>query len=702
MTEMTYTIGMGGKSLKIENREGEIILSFFKGEREIAFFPLPRLLSFSRGRPWGLCPARVKDPEISRDNGGVAVHLPGAFGEINAGLRFYFDTAKGLVMESEWENRGPAVKDAMAGLCFPMPWSEGAKFTLPHCLYNDNPSADPERIIPKVGTAPGGGYIAEEHRLPIPALNIQWRSGDTFPHLSIFSEPSSVMGDFDSPWTLGLLKEEKGYTPAALSGGVMFNGEKDLIYNAKAGHCDYPYEYNTFSTGDIWKKRHYLSWDDDKAWGMAFRSLVKEGWNIYNPKTEPAMDREKLAELKHNCLVSRWCQDGEAAGYLTFGSANEFGNISGRPDYYLYAWTGECIKLAWCDIAWGFRKNDRNAIERGSAAVDFFVRYSIQPGSKIPTGYYMVKEKKWGGSAYRSEPPAYSSRIAGSSLSDLIDIMELLKSSGRPVPPSWEEFAARVCGAFFTDPGCLNEAGLYPLMWDAEGKPQNQKITSAGIPCAIALAKAGAYFGSKSWIDYAAGIMEKYYKTTVKTMEYPFAYATMDARCEDKEAGMYFFIAAMELYKQTGEKRFIDWAGIAADWIMTFLYFWEAPLRPGSPCAKEGFRVSLWPGVSVQNHHLDVFFAPVELWEYGRITGDPMYQDCAWSVLEAWSHGVCEKPGDWGFTVPGEQAENYYQTNYSQSRPSPDRRKEWRGGASNWNPSWIIAEVLSACLKMPG
>ncbi|MDR3166722.1 MAG: hypothetical protein LBT93_02165 [Treponema sp.] len=697
---MAYCIGMAGKNLAIGDREGEITCSFFKGERELALFPLSHLLTFSRGRPWDLCCPRVKDPEIVLDHGRLTIHIPGAFGEINAGLCFYFDAEKGLVMESEWVNTGPAVQDAMAGLCLPMPWSEGAKFTLPHCLYNDNPSADPERIIPKVGTVPGGGYIAEEHRLPIPALNIQWRAGDLFPHLNIFSEPSNVTGDFDSPWTLGLLKDKGGYTVTALSGGVMFNGEKDLIYIAKARHGNYPYNYNTLTAGAVWRKRFYLSWDDDKAWGMAFRCLVTEAWNIYRPKTEPAMSRERLTELKHNCLISRWFQEGEAAGYLTFGSANEFGNISGRPDYYLYGWTGECIKLAWCDIAWGFRKKDQRAIDRGTAAVDFFVRHSIQRGTKIPGGYYMVNEKRWGSGGYHAEPSAYSCRITGSSISDLLDVMELLKKEGRPVPRSWEEFVEKLC-AFLTDPRCLNDAGIYPLMWDAEGKPQNQKITSAGIPNLIALVKAGAYFGGRSLIDYAAGIMERYYEITAKTMEYPFAYATMDARCEDKEAGMYFFIAAMELYKKTGEQRFIDWAGIAADWIMTFLYFWEAPLRPGSPCEKGGFRVSLWPGVSVQNHHLDVFFAPLELWEYGRIVEAPMYQDCARSVLEAWSHGVCEKPGDWGFTVPGEQAENYYQTNYSQSGDTPDRQKEWRGGASNWNPSWIIAEVLSACLRMP-
>jgi hypothetical protein len=696
---MVHRITMDAKSLKVERQNETVILAFLKGESEIASFPLSRMVSFSRGRPWEFRYAAADKAEIRRQREGIEITIPGAFPAMEVRLRLCFDREKGLVLESEWENRGGLINDAMAGICFPMPWAEGAKFTLPHCLYNDNPSADPERLIPKVGSVPGGGYIAEEHRLPIPALNIQWKSGGGWPHFSIFAEPSHVAGDFDSFWSLGLLKGEAGYIAAALSGGLMFNGEKDTVYAAKGGHRDNPYAYSSFAAGAIWKKKHYLSWDNNREEGMGFRSLVKEGWAIYHPRTNPVMSREKLIRLKHNCLVSRWHQDGEAAGYLCFGSANSFGNISGRPDYFLYAWTGECLKLAWCDIVYGLRTNDSKAVERGMAAAEFFVHNSLRGSSGAPSAYYVVEEKRWGTISHRADREAYSSRMTGSSAGDLLDIMELLKKEGRPVPKEWEAYIQTIMD-FLSSPARLTGQGIYPLQWDREGNPDLQKTTSAGIPCVIALAKAGAYFGKDEWLTYAEDLMERYYRLTAESMRYPFAYATMDARCEDKEAGMYFFIAAMELYRQSGKDRFLKWAGIAADWILTFLYLWEPPLKPGSPCEKAGFRVSCWPGVSVQNHHLDVFFSPVELDEYGRATGDTMYRDCARMVLDAWTHGVCEKPGDWGFTVPGEQGEQYYQTNYSQAGDSLNRLQDWRGGMSNWNPSWIIAEVLSACLRL--
>ncbi|MDD4683377.1 MAG: hypothetical protein PHQ55_09455 [Eubacteriales bacterium] len=36
--------------------------------------------------------------------------------------------------------------------------------------------------------------------------------------------------------------------------------------------------------------------------------------------------------------------------------------------------------------------------------------------------------------------------------------------------------------------------------------------------------------------------------------------------------------------------------------------------------------------------------------------------------------------------------------NYSQAPGAIGRPQDWRGGMSRWNPSWIIAEVLTACL----
>ena len=83
-----------------------------------------------------------------------------------------------------------------------------------------------------------------------------------------------------------------------------------------------------------------------------------------------------------------------------------------------------------------------------------------------------------------------------------------------------------------------------------------------------------------------------------------------------------------------------------------------------------------------------MFFPAWELYDLGRRTGDTRYQRLGRMVFEAFSHGICRAPGEWDHQTPGEQGEQYYQTNYG---ITPDY---WRGGYHRWSPAWIIGQVL--------
>ena len=135
---------------------------------------------------------------------------------------------------------------------------------------------------------------------------------------------------------------------------------------------------------------------------------------------------------------------------------------------------------------------------------------------------------------------------------------------------------------------------------------------------------------------------------------------------------------------------------LAAEWICTYVYLWDVKLRDESVCGKNSFSSIFWPGVSVQNLHLDVFFPAYEIYDFGKITRDEDFTKIGKGVMDAWTHGIAQYPGHWGYPMPGEQGEQFNQTNYYQG---PYSIKDWRGGFNPWNPSWIIALVLQAALK---
>ncbi|UJF35600.1 hypothetical protein [Paenibacillus hexagrammi] len=369
---------------------------------------------------------------------------------------------------------------------------------------------------------------------------------------------------------------------------------------------------------------------------------------------------------------------------MKFTDSNTFGNVSKHPLHYMYGWTGQCLKLAWCDGKLGFENGMEERISRCKRAVDFYLRESRTDVPGIRHSTFQLEEGTWDDFRMNKQP-VVSSRAYGETMSDLADIVLLHRKHEREVPIAWIE-ALRESAEFYME-GTL-PSGIYPSAWLMDGQPADEMITAAGLPCVIALIKTFAVTLERRYRDHAETMMQRYYELHAETFDRPFARSTLDAKCEDKEAGMYFFLAAYELFVSNGKERYKEWAEISADWLLTFVYMWNPAYDRGSVFFTKEFNAVGWPGVSVQNHHLDVFFPAYELWRFGKMTGQHQYVRWGRTVFDAMGQGICTEPGDWGFNVIGEQAEGFFQTHWNH-----------RGHSNKWNPAWVIALVLQNALR---
>jgi hypothetical protein len=160
---------------------------------------------------------------------------------------------------------------------------------------------------------------------------------------------------------------------------------------------------------------------------------------------------------------------------------------------------------------------------------------------------------------------------------------------------------------------------------------------------------------------------------------------------------------------------------VAADWLLTWVYFHEVPFRAGSICAVNGFRATGWPTVSVEHQHLDVFFPAWELYKFGKEINNSLYRHMGRTVFTAWSHGISRGGGDWLFHSPGRQPEQFFQTRWYFTATENGKwenyhpllryqlyrhgynadnlvKRHLNGGCNPWDVSWIIALVLDAAL----
>jgi hypothetical protein len=644
------------------------------------------MLTYSAGKPWRSEYVPLEDAQITSESDTIRIH--GTLDALTFTIDLLFDEHHVLKMHVTWENQTDRIlHDVAVGLQFVLPKRDKEMVTIPHMIYNNNPSSDPLRVVPRLGTGQDKGFICEEHRLPIPCVNMEWAEDNETRFFSLFSVPAYL----ETPegvvhyGSMGAIQEEHRSVLTAMSGVLMFNGEKDVRYMGKSKTEPCSGGYLDFAPGFALVKEYALDWGKASLPGRGFREIVRAGLELFKPVGAKPLSPEEIIRLKMNALDDRWRTNEQgAAGYVKFSDSNAFGNASKHPLHYMYGWTGQCLKLAWCDAVQGFIKGQEERISRCRDAVDFYVREGRTEVPGLRHSSYRLLEAQWEDFSWNKQQ-VISSRALGETIADLAEIILLFRDKGKEVPASWME-ALHESAEFFLS-GVL-ASGIYPAAWQMDGTPADEMITAAGIPCLIAVIKAYRVMGEQRYLDAAEAMMKRYYELHAETFERPFARSTLDAKCEDKEAGMYFFLAAYELFVLTKSERYCEWAEVSADWLLTYVYIWNPAYDKGSKFRDTGFNATGWPGVSVQNHHLDVFFPTYEFWHFGKLTGKIQYEYMGRLSFDAMGQGICTKPGEWNFTIVGEQGEGFFQTHWHH-----------RGHSNKWNPSWVIAIVLHNALR---
>ncbi len=644
---------------------------------------LDDVLFVSTGRPWRRrCPG-LRNQRVIMDPDRIMITA--GLGELTVELVLREEGGR-LALDLTWTNAGDSpVEDCAVGVQLTV-GPPGSRVTVPQVIQHDNPSADPARTVPHVGR---GGFVTGEDRLPIPAVCVEPEDGR---FVMIIGRPEPII---DAAGRVGYdtLGAESG-TVIAASGVIMFDGQPDLDYVHKAKTAPNPRGYRTLEPGGTIVRNLLLDWGPLPAPGRGFVALTRAGRDLYPPPPADPAGRPAAIALKAAALDARWYADGPVAGYLKFPAWGEPRQRSGpkrRPDRdFSYGWTGQCLRLAWCDAVLGLRDHRSAAvtpaerIDRCRRVIDHYVAGSPAGAPGLRYTGYVHDDRSWIG-ANRAGTELIFARAHGETLCDLADVIELFRDHDLLVPQSWVE--AVISGAEFVADRLVG--GLVPLGWTPAGEPVPATPSAAGIPAAHAVAAAFRLTGRPEFLNRARELGAGYHALPGPAFERPYSHATLDAACEDKEAGLYWLRYCLELFDLTTDRRYLDWAEEVAEWLLGWVYHWSPRFDADSTLARRGFTAAGWPGVSVQNHHLDVFFPTYELWRLGRLTGQDPFRAWAEGIDTALRQGICQQRGDWGFDVVGEQGEAFFVTDWQQ-----------RGAANTWNPSWVIALPLWQALRL--
>ena len=691
-------------SMEASSVQGDVLLALISSEMKLEL-KFSSLMRVSLSRPWDYRPLDLIEAGHEASEGVLNVLGRSDRFEVRARMSLRDDA---LHVDCAWT----ALTDMKdAGVAFVIDHQmTGEKVTLPMSIYNDNPSMDPEKVAPHFSGKAGASYVAEESRYPIPCAHVEWKENEGSRYVSLFTMPEHGA----TQWSLGVHRAgSHGIELMAASGSVSFNGTKDENYGHKNTSAHVESGYLELAAGDVITKSFVIRFDVPTHEGHGFRDIVRTGFELFKPKSSPVLSVDEMVSLKTEALNERWYDDGKVAGFLCVAPDN----IYLRPPYFLWGWTGQSFKMAYCSAREGFESGKREMVEHARKCVEFFLKSSKTKTKGLHYNRYFLDKAKWMGEEYFKED-RFSSRALGETFWNLSKLILLFKGRNQPVPAEWIS-ALRDAADFFADQAHLLKEEIPPYMWFADGTSASDEISSAGSACICAILGAYKVTGDQKYLLSAQRMLEIYWKTGGDKFDTPFSKATLDSGCEDKEAAVPFFIAAADLYYITEKQKYKDWADVSGDWLLTWVYFWDLTFKEDSICAKHGFKSTGCPAVSVENQHLDVFFPAIEMFEYGKRTNDALFEKMGKIIFEAFSHGISKGKGDWFFDKPGRQGEQFIHTRwgfcpristYPEKFQEHFRRfgytgdtldqKAWDGGYNPWDTSWIIVMVLEAAQNM--
>ncbi len=542
---------------------------------------------------------------------------------------------------------------------------QGKGVVMPGVLYHGNPSGAASKAAGWSGLVPiyegrmGERLFVEEHRLTAPFVSLEWKesSGAGFgggAALHALPSPVPFANNDDQWWTLGLERKGAGTEFALTSGVCVLNGETGVVKSGQRHTSAFDEAYVIAAPGSVIEKTFYLEAYDVAPQGSGFRTALATSIDLLQPYSTAGMPSvEEIVRDKYRFALRRWRGENTLPGFAMYPH---------DPDLYVMGWAGQSEAPGYALLQLADELGEAAAVEMASRCLDTLARSPFNED-----GFLLACDGKTG--EWSRQDPISQGQAMTNFARAIRAGRDLKIDTG-----AWEVFLQRACEVHARR---ILADGWHPVS-------TNEGFLVAPLCLGYEL------FGDDLYAE-AARKAADHYGARHPSMEEPYWGGTLDARCEDKEGAWAGFEAFLAMYEMTGEQKYLDWAGHAADVALSYTVLWDMDL-PAGRLRDHNLKTHGWTSVSVQNMHLDVYgvlYAP-ELHHLGELTGREdlkqlalvMYRSCG-QMIDAW----------------GSQGEQLQQTRFWQGGRATDP-EHYRGGyAEEWTVFWITAHFLNAAAK---
>ena len=585
-----------------------------------------------------------------------------------------------------------------------VPVGDDPRSMFPGILYNGNVGTYPTSPVPRLLHIPNARSVFEEHRYPVPFVNLESTVAKRRVYASLLTVPGKVpqahLGS-DQWWSLGLEFRWDGTVDLmSLSGAVATNGMNSTVYGNLNGFDPYEDAYIDVVGDTTFEKTFYIDCGIAPRVGYSFRETVQKALEVFKPYDTPRLSMKEAMDLKLEFAKAIYREEPDGAAGFPFWP--EYLGIGTQP--FMYGWVGGNLGVAYGLLNAAKRSGNETYRQMGMKTINFYVdRVQRDTPGLLFQDYYQL-DKKWSPGRFGvvAWPDSVSARQFGENMDQLADCIIWGKANKVPEAERWQKVLAEA-GDFLAT--TKRHRGLYPRSWYPDGRPvgwqegkepPSDAITAAGAYFVAPLAKLYQLTNDKRYLDTAESVLRAYYDEYGRDLHISYSGATLDAAATDKEAGWGFLHGAITLYEVTKKPEYLEWAHDAADWVLTWYVMYDMQLPPSSPL--HGFvNTTGWTMISVQNEELDMwgqYIAP-DFYVLGKYLNDKRYQDVGITLFYAPTQAIARPGAMFGLKLVGMELEHFTHTNCTYIRNGA-----WRGSFWSSGILWTLTATLYNGAKM--
>ena len=542
---------------------------------------------------------------------------------------------------------------------------------VPAVLYREN--RDGTGHFPRGGI--DSGWEFREDRMGIPGAIFAVSEGDA---AGVFVEPAVGPRDVTSG---GIRRTDGGHVLFAALPAVespkryIAKGFLGLAYGRKR------HRYLRSDGSLTYERKFYVYRGDRLDYYRVFRTAVDAFGQTAIPITKDALDEQ--IELRRRHL----------SDYLYYEKDGVVGIRRGRNNGFLIQ------RIVYDVIGGGFlEKGIQGAYllhrlgdeKKAKKIADFLLEGRLENG--LAWVCYHLRRKKWGG-AFLVFPKYLTVKIPLRPLGEMcVHYLKLHRLTGEQEYLDYAADAASILMKHQTDDGNFGRVvNLDGSIFDDRG--------TNGAYIAWMLLELFDVTGDESYRESALRSVDYFIEKVVEQGEY--LADALDSDCIDKEGGVIVLKLLIRAYEVTGDRRYLEAAVPVADYVLHWVWSYDAAFDPGTPLGREKASTFALTSVSVAHHHLDFYGAEigVDLLKLDMHLGEDRYRFIALPMISCCFQLLNGFRGRRNLLWPdieGWQPEQLNQTDWDMLHP-------WvRGGRGTYKVliAWTPVLVLGALVEL--